>query len=252
MLSLYQAIDHPTLWARWIEEHGDRAKESATLGRHLHLAQRLRRRLRAAGAERHVTTTLLERLPIAAVLVDIEGAPVAFNSTARALAAGTAGISLGQNSFGAPSPELTKLLVRTVQRVASGGPDGTPHATEATLTLPRAAGPQPLQVRVVGVTAEDANGDHDPRVAAIVLIGDPECAVEINPERLAKLFHLTAAETRIGVGLANGLSVAKLAETLSVSRNTVRWHLKHVLQKAGVKTQAQFVRLVHRSPAGLS
>ena len=49
----------------------------------------------------------------------------------------------------------------------------------------------------------------------------------------------------------SGCSVNQLADRLKLSRNTVRWHVKHVLQKAGVKTQAQFVCRVHRSPAGL-
>lgn len=252
LLALYQAIDQPALWARWLEEYGDTARDSALLTRHLHVAERLQRKLTWARVERQVTTTLLERLPVAAVLVDCNGIPIASNASAKSLAASSAGITLGRHGLGASSAELTKMLVRTIQSVASASPDAPDRMVEATMTLPRAAGHQTLQVRVVAITAVETRSDRDPRVSAIVFIGDPECDVEVNPERMAKLFQLTAAETRIAVGLANGQSVAKLAERLSVSRNTVRWHLKHILQKAGVKTQAQFVRLVHRSPAGLS
>jgi DNA-binding CsgD family transcriptional regulator len=218
----------------------------------LHLAERIQRRLVTASAERQVTSTLLERLPIAAVLVDCNGTPLASNSSAKSLAASTAGITLGRRGLGASTAELTRALVRTIQSVAAGDADSPGRLTEATLTLPRAAGHQTLHIRVVAVVSGEVFGERDPGVAAIVFIGDPECDVEVDPSRMAKLFQLTAAETKIAVGLANGLSVTQMALRLSVSRNTVRWHLKHILQKAGVKTQAQFVRLVHRSPAGLS
>ena len=40
-----------------------------------------------------------------------------------------------------------------------------------------------------------------------------------------------------------------MADALELSQNSVRWHLKHVLQKADAKTQAQFVSRVLRTPA---
>jgi DNA-binding CsgD family transcriptional regulator len=49
----------------------------------------------------------------------------------------------------------------------------------------------------------------------------------------------------------NGETVQEMADALELSQNTVRWHLKHVLQKADAKTQAQFVSRVLRSPAWL-
>ncbi len=55
----------------------------------------------------------------------------------------------------------------------------------------------------------------------------------------------------MAVRLANGEGVQDIADALQVSPNTVRWHVKHVLQKAGAKTQAQFVSRVLRSPAWL-
>ena len=65
---------------------------------------------------------------------------------------------------------------------------------------------------------------------------------------LQGLFDLTPAEARVARAIGEAHSVEWIAESLSVSRETVRTQLKSVLSKTGVGRQVELVRLL----AGMS
>jgi DNA-binding CsgD family transcriptional regulator len=251
IVSLYQAAEHPELWARWLDEHQDEAGQSHLLGRHVRVAQQLRRKLGALGATRAATAAILNRLPIALLLVDAHGRVLLSNTWAARLAEHGDAIAVSGHHLTAATPELTRRLQATIRSVTADGADGQKRQAEAALVVPRTNGLGPMHVLAAAITPQDDLSGVEPRAAAAVFICDPDCDLCADTDRLQRLFALTAGETRVAVGLANGSSVNDLAGKLNLSRNTVRWHVKHVLQKAGVKTQAQFVRIVHRSLAGL-
>jgi DNA-binding CsgD family transcriptional regulator len=239
------------MWLQWLEDHRQRVAVSPVLLRHVRQAERLKHSLDALRHERLVAAVVLDRIPVPVVVVDREGGTLAANSAARQLALDTTTITLGRQSIGASTPELTRRLVAAIRSVVGDHVDGQKPRQDLALSLPRGADQHPLHVLIVAVGVEDDIRAQDGRAAACLFIGDSDCEVHDGGDRMKRLFHFTGAETRIAVGLANGCAVNQLAERLKLSRNTVRWHVKHVLQKAGVKTQAQFVRLIHRSPAGL-
>ena len=61
---------------------------------------------------------------------------------------------------------------------------------------------------------------------------------------LCGLFDLTPAEDRVARALTEGHSVESAAAELSVSRETVRSHLKNVMAKTGTSRQAELVGLL--------
>jgi DNA-binding CsgD family transcriptional regulator len=61
---------------------------------------------------------------------------------------------------------------------------------------------------------------------------------------LQSIYALTTAEARLAWLLAEGLSLAEIAGSLRVSRNTLKAQLQAVYSKTGVARQAQLVRLV--------
>lgn len=76
------------------------------------------------------------------------------------------------------------------------------------------------------------------------------CAdVDDNENRLARLYRLTAAEARLAVLLACGLSLAKAAGVLGVGMATVRTHLQRIYGKTFTHHQAQLVALLLLGPA---
>lgn len=95
------------------------------------------------------------------------------------------------------------------------------------------------------------------RVAEQTLLRRARCMVVVTevPRRsapddqwLCAAFQLTAAEARVAMLLARGLSVSAIAEQRGVSNGTVRNQLKQVFGKLGVSSQSEVVRIVSRVP----
>lgn len=79
-------------------------------------------------------------------------------------------------------------------------------------------------------------------VTPLIMSGGPETGL------LEALFDFTPAEARIAAGLAEALSVEKLAERFQLSRETVRGHLKVIFAKTGTRRQAELVYLLAHLP----
>ena len=89
--------------------------------------------------------------------------------------------------------------------------------------------------------------DAGPSVA--IFISDPQKPRVNRVELLEQLFGLTAAESRLALLLANGLSLDEAAEELGVTRNTAKSHLSASFSKTGVTRQPALVQLILRSVA---
>lgn len=78
-----------------------------------------------------------------------------------------------------------------------------------------------------------------------VLVLTPVAAPQAPPVELVQsLFDLTPAEARVARSLAAGDTLGEIATVGSVSRNTVRTHLRGVLEKTGCRRQAEVVALL--------
>ncbi|MDD2619702.1 MAG: helix-turn-helix transcriptional regulator [Syntrophomonadaceae bacterium] len=58
-------------------------------------------------------------------------------------------------------------------------------------------------------------------------------------------FMLTAAEKRVYQLICQGLSNADIADSLQISPNTVKFHVRNILQKAGVKNRRELLALTY-------
>lgn len=72
---------------------------------------------------------------------------------------------------------------------------------------------------------------------------------QLDAELLRQMFGLTAAELRVALLLAQGLSCEDIATRLHVQGNTVRGHVKQLLAKTHARRQAQLVGWLWRSAA---
>lgn len=91
-----------------------------------------------------------------------------------------------------------------------------------------------------------------PRVTTAVFVSNLEDAGLLDHEILMTLYGLTASEARLACALARGRELAELSHEWSVSRETLRTHLKRVLAKTGTNRQADLVRLLTGRPWGLA
>jgi DNA-binding CsgD family transcriptional regulator len=70
----------------------------------------------------------------------------------------------------------------------------------------------------------------------------------ISASILQYLFDLTGAESKITADISKGLTIDEIAAKGSLSKETVRTHLKNVFSKTGVNKQSQLVALVAGIP----
>jgi DNA-binding CsgD family transcriptional regulator len=82
------------------------------------------------------------------------------------------------------------------------------------------------------------------RCAAVLVmtpVGSPQAPAT---ELVQSLYDLTPAEARVARGLVAGKTLEDIAAEQSVSRNTVRTHLRGVMEKTGCNRQAEVVALL--------
>ncbi|MEZ5417435.1 MAG: helix-turn-helix transcriptional regulator [Vicinamibacterales bacterium] len=218
---------------------------------HLRQAFRVHRRIVDADHARGHSLAALDRLAMGVILVNASGRVVFINTAASRIVSRRDGLSVDHGRLVGASPIETRALgdaVTTAVRLAAGA---ALVDTSAALELPRPSATAPLRVVVVPCVAADQAIGREVSASAAVFVSDPDARALDGATLVAQLFHLTPAEARVAERLVDGETVQEMADGLELTPNTVRWHLKHVLQKADAKTQAQFVSRVLRSPAWL-
>jgi len=217
---------------------------------HLQRAVELHRRLHVAESASHVSADLLDRLPIGVILLARDGSATFCNRAARAIVDRRDGLAVDKDGLRAASSASTTALRRQIGEAVACA-TGESSTGGGALRLARPSGKRDLRVLVSPVPSRNQWG-HEATAAALVLVSDPDDVLEPNAEIIARLFGFTPTESVVAVRLAAGDRVEDIAEQLGLSMNTVRWHVKHLLDKPGVRSQAQFVRLLRGSPAAMT
>ena len=57
-------------------------------------------------------------------------------------------------------------------------------------------------------------------------------------------FGLTPAEAQLAINLCGGMDLKEVAETMHITFNTARTHLKRIFSKTHVSRQAELIRLL--------
>ena len=81
---------------------------------------------------------------------------------------------------------------------------------------------------------------------------DPRKPIETPQEILQRLFGLSPREAEVLGLLVKGDDMQAVAARLGIDIETVRSHVKHIMDTTGVSRQADLVRLVMSSPAWLA
>lgn len=116
-------------------------------------------------------------------------------------------------------------------------------ATSGSVTIARAPAGSRLVLHVFPV--EQSRTDfRTRRVAAIVMIVDPEANERIDPQLVGEAFGLTRTESVLAVSLASGLTIRDIAVSTGREESTIRWHMKKIFKKQGISRQAQLVQRV--------
>lgn len=216
----------------------------------LHHATIAGQRLRRESETSQALIKAMKTIPLGVIIVNSEGAALATNDVAQAvLDAGegiqvtAAGLSIDNNS--------RRIKVRDV--VSQLSAPGIPEAERTHLVAAsRHSGARPLALLLTAAGTGGVEGELAPEApAAIIYVGDPDRALVFDNARIAKLYGLSRAESRVAALLASGYRLEQAADMLGVAYETVRKHLKQIFSKTGTYRQAELVRILVTGPAGL-
>jgi DNA-binding CsgD family transcriptional regulator len=82
------------------------------------------------------------------------------------------------------------------------------------------------------------------RAVAALFVHKAPLSTPSPPEAIAKAYKLTPMELRVLLAVVEIGGVPEVAEALGIAETTVKTHLRHIYEKAGVRRQADLVKLV--------
>lgn len=216
-----------------------------------HIRQAVRLHMKIAELQRRAGAAeeALNSWPMGIILVDCHGRALLVNRSAERITRERDGIQLCADGLHAARAEQT-IVLRSLIFDAVQVSEGCGLRPGGALALKRPSGKRALNVLVTPICSH-ASLCLQPGAAAIVLVSDPEAVEEAREDVLVRLFQFSRAEAGVAARLAHGKNVRDISEELHVSRNTLRTHLKRILEKTDTRRQAELVRLLLRSPASV-
>ena len=193
--------------------------------------------LRAARAE-----AALEHAFAAVFVLDAARRVVYMNRSGEAMASSGDGVMLRRNRIIAANASQQSKLKALIACAISGAQASASQAGGA-IALERRIGRRPLFVRVVPLRIDLTSGQ-TPSGHALLLVTDPDGALEDPTHLLKSLFSLTTAEIAVATNLRAGLTLAEIASARRVSLETIRSQVKSLLQKTNTRRQSDLILLL--------
>jgi DNA-binding CsgD family transcriptional regulator len=130
----------------------------------------------------------------------------------------------------------------TLQSVIEAG-SATPRNFARGIRMPRAGSARDWQVLIRSLESHTVKTPQRPTFL-IQFIGRTRPRL-VNHQVLRDLYHLSDSEITVITALLRTASVEKAAQRLSLSRETVRSHLKRIFRKCDVHSQEELMSLLH-------
>jgi pimeloyl-ACP methyl ester carboxylesterase/DNA-binding CsgD family transcriptional regulator len=208
---------------------------------HFSRALDLNRRLGRQRRQNELFARLLERFPLALAVVSLEGEVLQNTPRFDQLLSDDRRLLLQQGRLCFTDREAQLAWREACGRLAEGA------ETSATIAL-QGREQSPLSAMLFAFSDAQTAGP----LSLLLSLAAPGLMGRIPERELAAMFSLTPAEARLLAALVNGYSLEEYSETVCVSRNTARSHLKALFQKTGTHRQGELVRQVLSSPALLT
>jgi DNA-binding CsgD family transcriptional regulator len=178
----------------------------------------------AADSWPRLATGVLDLLEQGVLVVARDFRLLGVNRMGEALLREGDGLAAVQHNVIASTTSATFELRRGIERTAQGERRRLEVPRQGRTTLSVVVEPHP-----------SAGG------SAVVFASDPERQRESGLGALASRYGFTPTECEVAHQLATGQGLSAIAESLGITLNTVRGHLKHLYAKAGVHRQAELV-----------
>jgi DNA-binding CsgD family transcriptional regulator len=190
----------------------------------------------------------LDRLVIGLILYDHNAQPVYINPTAEAIIKQHPALQLHEGDLLLTNPEDEKALRKAITDTAHIDPDDSWKQSVAIgVTHPDVASPLPILITPMHTHSITSDLDYEGAKVAVFL-SDPNLQQPISVENLMSAYNLTPTEAKVSISLANGHSVAEIANQSKHSTHTIRSQLKAVFRKTGVARQSDLIKLLLTGP----
>ncbi len=238
-----------SLWVfRDLDDRGFDAEETSVceiLVSQLRRGMELSTRMGNSEIERTLYSSVMDRLSVGVVILDLDGRIVNRSKTACDAMADHDGLRSQGGRLRASYAAEDRKLQQIIREVTRSVADGETMVTRG-LSLSRPSGERSLGIIVQPIQGGVREGvSVAPSVA--VYVRDPDAVAEVEGELLSQLFDLTPAEAAVVSRLTTGLSLGDAASSLDISRNTARAHLRSIFSKSGITRQSELIRLMLNS-----
>lgn len=185
-------------------------------------------------------------LSLGMLLVDADCSVQRMNATVAALLErADSPVRLTNRELVCADPQDTKRLRRLVidccalDAGAILGPGGSMLVTS------RTEPPAPPLILSVSPYLGSRPFELGPARRAVILVHEVSSPRSVDFEaQLRALFGLTAAETKIAVSLAAGLTLKEASERSAIRINTARWYLEEIFRKTSTNRQGKLIALL--------
>jgi DNA-binding CsgD family transcriptional regulator len=211
---------------------------------HLKMVLALRSKISLTHSFARFSSTVMDAMSVAALLVDGRGRVLQMNRLAEAHLAAGNGLLLCHGYLQSADPKdtdrLNKLLASvTVKPQAGSSPGGAIRVARQNASA--------LHVSAIPIPGENTFGDRDRY--AVVFLYDQSEPQGSRSTTMRQLYKISPAEARIADLLCSGFDIKEISNLLQVTLETARFHVKQILKKTGVRRQAELVGLMLSLPA---
>lgn len=228
---------------------GERENESTNIGElndllmgHFSRALKIAKRLVDIDDQHNVVLSLLDRMPVALVLVNSKAWVIETNALADELFFENGGVSIDSNvlDFGKANNERVLEAIEQMSKHDSAITRGQ------TLSITNEQTQNNIMLFIAPLRQQNS---HQKASVAIFISQRKSIPLSL-PKEFSELYGLTSKEVQVTQQLVRGLSINEISEEASVSPHTTRSQVKSILKKTQTSRQAELVSLVYNGLGG--
>lgn len=209
---------------------------------HFSRALKIAKRLVDIDDQHNVVLSLLDRMPVALILVNSKSWVVETNALADEMLCENAGVSIQSNvlDFGIANNARVLEAVEQMSKHDSAITRGQ------SLSITNAQTQNNIMLFIAPLRRQGSQQN----ASVAIFISQRKSLPLSLPEEFTELYGLTLKEIHVTQQLVRGLSINEISEESSVSTHTVRSQVKSVLKKTQTSRQAELVSLVYNGLGG--
>jgi DNA-binding CsgD family transcriptional regulator len=216
---------------------------------HLQRAVRLHQKIHKHQSQSNAASGVFDQLAMGIILLDDHGSIVIENKSAECILTDNDGIAVKNHRvtvFDSCENSEIQCLIRAAIQKENGNRCGS----SGQMLVMRASGKRPYMVFVTPLNSTTISVEQRKATVAIY-ITDPERRIVSAEEILKRLYRLTVSEAKLATLLVEGKNVEEASQTLDITTNTTRTHLKSIFHKTETRGQSDLIRLVLNGTAAM-